>query len=281
MDRVAEGGGPAHLAALVREGVLDPELAALAWLLVEANVPAVVVGEHLDAADRLRTALLDVRAPGAAVVVLSGAEESFRWLPEAAELGWRPDDVSKPTASGGSVSQGPAAQSAVAAPPGRTIMVADLVPQDAAAEQRRGGTWGERALVAIRALSLGYGMLATMRGERLEDVLTRLAARPVGAIDDELTRLGLVLVLAPVGDEQVRVVAAHYMRPVSRDAEGHIHRFAPAVLATWDARTARFEHFSWAISDELAGRVGITAAELERQQTRRADMLRHSQAPMS
>ncbi len=58
-----------------------------------------------------------------------------------------------------------------------------------------GGTWGERARIAIRALSVGYSMLATVSADRLEDVFERLGGPPVEATEDELSRLGLVLVL--------------------------------------------------------------------------------------
>lgn len=265
-NRGAGGGRPQGLIALVRDGVLDPELAALAWLLIEANVPAVVVGSSLPDAHRVRASLAGVLPPGSAVVELAGADESFAWMPEATELGWRQDRPEQLPAS--------AVPPSARHRPGQTVIVADLDPRPAGASSPRATTWGEQALVAIRAVSIGYGMLATMRGARLEDVLSALAARPVGAMDDELTRLGMVLVLAPTGEGATRVVAAHYLRPVSRDAEGHVHRFGPAVLATWDDREERFEHFGWAITDELAGRIGLTTAELEREQHRRAMLLR-------
>ena len=75
---------------------------------------------------------------------------------------------------------------------GLTVMVADL-------DDRPGGTWGERARIAIRALSLGYGMLATVRGDRLEDVFDASARPRSTASEDELSRLGLVLVLGDDG----------------------------------------------------------------------------------
>ncbi len=268
MSARASGGGRSDaLAGLVREAVLDADLAALVWLLVEATVPVVVAAPAPRAADRVRAALLDLVAPDAGIVVLAGAAESFAWMPEAQELGWHAEQ----RGSGPPVAASPAP--VAVRRPGSTVMVADLEPGPNEPEDTRRGTWGEQALVAIRALSIGYGMLATTRGRRLEDVLSGLAALPVGAMDDELTRLGLVLILAPTDDGLMRVTAAHYLRPVARDAEGHVHRFAPAVLATWDATAGRFEHFSWAITDELAGRIGISTADLEREQARRAGLL--------
>ena len=70
-----------------------------------------------------------------------------------------------------------------------------------------------------------------------------------------------------------RVVAAHYLRPLARDAHGHPQRLPPAVLATWDERIARFEHFSWGIAAELAGRVGRRTGDFERERERRSATL--------
>ena len=45
-------------------------------------------------------------------------------------------------------------------------------------------------------MSVGYGMLATAGGDGLEAVFAGCAGRPVEAIDDELARLGVVLIVA-------------------------------------------------------------------------------------
>jgi hypothetical protein len=103
----------------------------------------------------------------------------------------------------------------------------------------------------------------------------------VALTDDELTRLGVVLVLrayAPApGDVQAgperRVVAAHYVRPLVRDAHGHVQRLGPAVLATWDEREDDFEHFAWGILPELADRTGRRPGDFEIELERRRDYL--------
>jgi hypothetical protein len=224
---------------------------------VESRLPVVVAGGSPAWRTTVRAALLDLLPPGTRAVRLRGEDETFDWLPEAADLGWR-GQVSPP-AGGATLPADPAL-------PAWTVLLADLEdrPPD--------GTWGERARLAIRAVSIGYGMAATAGGDRLEDVLARLAAHPVAAIDDELTRLGIVLVLATEGDDpgRCRVAAAHYLRPVQRDAHGHVQRMPPAVLATWDPRGDRFEHFAWGIADELAGRTGRSVADLERDRAHRA-----------
>jgi len=75
---------------------------------------------------------------------------------------------------------------------------------------------------------------------------------------DEPARLGVVLVVG-----QTRVVAAHWVRPPIRDGKGHVRAQGPAVLAVWDERTGRFEHFAWGVIPELAVAVGRKAGDLE------------------
>jgi hypothetical protein len=115
-------------------------------------------------------------------------------------------------------------------------------------------------------------MLATAVGGRLEDVFDSLRARPVASADDELARLGVVLILDDDRGTE-RVVAAHYLRPVARDPHGHVQRMPPAVVATWDPAGNRFEHFAWGITAELADRIGMRPVDLEREQARRAETL--------
>ena len=194
---------PPAIAPWIARGAIDAELAALTWLLVEAGVPLLVAGTPGTGRAALRDAVATFLPADSTRTVLRGDDEDFDWLPEAVELGWHRDRPARPA--------GPRSSS------GLTVMVADL-------DDRPGGTWGERARIAIRALSLGYGMLATVRGDRLEDVFERLGGPPVDASEDELSRLGLVLVL---GDDGGRgSSAAHYLRPVARDVHGHVQRLA-------------------------------------------------------
>ncbi|MEX1173941.1 MAG: hypothetical protein WEG56_15205, partial [Chloroflexota bacterium] len=72
----------------------------------------------------------------------------------------------------------------------------------------------------------------------------------------------------------MRVLAAHYVRPTARDEHGHVQRLGPAVLATWDPGTDRFEHFAWGVTPELAVRVGKRAGDFEVEVERRREYLR-------
>ena len=84
---------------LIADGVLDPELAGLAWLLVESRLPLVVGGLQQGAGkSTLLDALLDFLPPTARRVDLGGAAEDFSWLPEAEALGWNPTSTDRPRA---------------------------------------------------------------------------------------------------------------------------------------------------------------------------------------
>ncbi len=71
----------------------------------------------------------------------------------------------------------------------------------------------------------------------------------------------------------LRCTVVHYLRPVERDAQGHIQRRPPAVLAAWDEQDDVYEHYAWGITPELADRVGRSQADLEERQRDRAAFL--------
>lgn len=266
---------PGSIVEHLRAGTLDAELAATLWVLVERRVPVLVAvadpGDTAPAgASDLAAALLPFLAPGVRAVALRGADESFDWLPQAGELGWqgsaRPDG--RPS---GSIEAPVRTDTTV-------IWISDL--SDAAGTSPAAGgatpTWGEHAHLAVRASSIGYGLLATVHGDSLEDVLGRFGRPPVSLTEDERSRLGVVLIVRDVGGDPAgrrRVMAAHYVRPTARDEHGHVQRLGPAVLATWDAARDRFEHFGWGITPELASRIGWKAGDLESEIERRRDRL--------
>jgi len=247
---------PATLESLLHEAVLDAELAALLSLLVEARVPLLVAGTVEPAQRRaVLDALLGSLPPGIRRVPLAGALEDFAWLPEAEQLGWRADG---PTPDREPLEP--------ATPQGTVILAGDLSPET------EGIAWAGVARIAVRAVSLGYGLAGTIAAGTLEEVLGRLRAAPFRLTDDELSRLGLVVVLgADAGDRRLRVVAAHYLRPVARDMHGHVQRLGPAVLATWDGAARRFEHFGWGVTPELALRSSHRAGDFEIEQDRRRE----------
>jgi hypothetical protein len=130
---------------------------------------------------------------------------------------------------------------------------------------------GDGALALLRAASLGAGFAATIEAGSLEEVRDRLTA-VAGAGEDELSYLGVVVVLDQVG----QVVAAHHVRPLALDGQGHVQRLGPAVLAARDPRSGQLEHFAWGVMPELATRLSTRAGDLEAEVDRRRDALRHA-----
>ena len=216
------------LAGLVGAGVLDADLAALAWILLEDGIPVLVVGMEEVAREELLDALVAALPAGR--------------LPN-------------PTAPAGA---------------GRLVRVSGTL-----ATSTRPGT----LRAALDGTTGRSGLAATIEGAGLAEALSVLHRQ--GLSDDEVSFLGTVVVLGPDADPAAvppgpgqRVVAAHYLRPVARDAGGHVQRLAPAVLATWDVDHDAYDHFEWGIYPELAARTGRRAGDLEGAHRGRAEELR-------
>ncbi len=193
---------------LIARGILDAELAALVWVLVEGRVPVIVAVPP----GRL--------APGSQLLL--GLLGSIQPDLDGESLG------------------------------------APLTAVGASSLVR-----GRRAGGVIEAGSLG-------------EVRQRLGSGPLPLNEDQLTFLGCVLVLgegAAGARGRLRVTAAHYVRPLARDAHGHSQRLDPAVLATWDERLERYEHFAWGVLPEVAARLGRRAGDLEADLHHRRDDL--------
>ena len=245
---------PRSIVELVRAGIVDAELAATIWVLAEGGVPVVIAGDPTDPqTERILDALLALIDPGVTAIELGGDGETFDWLPQAPDLGWRRTAASAPARTGRP------------ATPGSAVIVArSLTPAPVTHEA------GEVARIAIRAASIGYGLFAVVDADGLDAVFATLRRPPIAVTDDELSRLGVVLVVGhEASDAKTRVTVAHYVRPVARDEHGHVQRLGPAVLAAWDPARERFEHFGWGITPELALRVGQKAGDFEIEVDRR------------
>jgi len=241
------------LAQLVAAGVLDAELAALVWLLVEDGIPVLDVGMEAVARDELLDALV------------------------AAMPGTRRPDRAAPVGEGRLVRV--AGTLATSTPPGmlRTSL---------------GQTTGRSGLAAtIEGTDLAEA-LAVLRRQGISDdeasflgtvlVLRPVADRPVAdrlvadrpTADRPVADRPTAEPDAVMSGRDQRVVAAHYLRPVARDTGGHVQRLGPAVLATWDADRGAYDHFGWGIYPELAARTGRRAGDLEAAHRARAEELR-------
>ena len=129
------------------------------------------------------------------------------------------------------------------------------------------GITPERLAALLRG---GAGVGINVPAHDLEGVLESLAAG--GLPEDAVRRLGVVAIVddTPMGP---RCSVVHYLRPTERDAQGHLQRRPPAVLAAWDERGDTFEDYAWGITPELADRVDRSQADLEERQADRARFL--------
>ncbi|CAN5625842.1 hypothetical protein BH24CHL9_BH24CHL9_12820 [soil metagenome] len=194
------------LGRLVADRVLDAELTALLWLLVEGGVPVVVAGDADPGAREAVAAAILSLVPGREAILLHA------------------DDA------------------------GPTL---------------------EHLTGLLRG---GFGLGLTVGARDLRGVFAMLEAGPGGLPADAVRRLGVVLIVDAT-DAGLRTAAAHYLRPTERDAEGHVQRRPPAVLATWDRGEDRYEHFAWGITPELGDRVNRAQADREERQRDRAAFL--------
>ena len=126
------------------------------------------------------------------------------------------------------------------------------VPLVVAAQDR---TIADRLRAALAAPTGGL-----ISADSLERVLSIIGApAPAsGELPDEARDLGIVLVI-----DGGRVTAVHYVRPLERDAAGHLQRRPPVVLGARRGSSATLDHFYWAVTDELATRAGMTRADFE------------------
>jgi len=199
---------PPSLVELIARGILDAELAALTWLLVEGRIPLVVGAPEgrIAAGGQLLTGILTSVQPDLDPAALTSP------------LG---------AAGAGNLIRG----------------------------RRAGGVVEAGSLAAVRE---------------------RLGSGPLPLTPEQLTFLGCVLILEDMSGRErgrLRVTAAHYVRPLARDAHGHSQRLDPAVLATWDDRLGRYEHFAWGVLPEIASRLGRRAGDLEADLHHRRDDL--------
>jgi hypothetical protein len=264
---------PLAITRLIASGTLDAELAALLWLLVEGRVPLLVAaGPQGAGKSTVLHALLAFQPPTEGNRALRGFAEDFDWLPQARELGWpaRRSNGGGGSANGTkSTAHDPASSTTPSPdrsdPATTTLLVHEFSPHLPAY------TWDIQARVVIRALQLGFTLAGTLHAESLREVMAELEAPPVSLGEDEVRRLGVVLIIRAFGRPPIRrVVAAHYLRPLERDGQGHLQRRPPAVLATWDPETDTLDHFSWGLGPELAPRIGMTQADFEEAQAARA-----------
>jgi len=224
---------------LVAAGELSATLAAQTTLLTDAGVPIVVTGS---AATERRNAL--AAAIAAASPLPAGAEsaeikiapdEAFVWLVDPAGVGCL-------VAGAGGAPRSPRS----------TRLIANGLIECLSAVTTK---------TVVRSLVRGFPLIATAPGHDLAELLDLLRGANLRVPEDDLHRLGLVIVLGDGPAAQSHVESAHLLRAPALDGGA---RRPPALLATWDG-SGGWDDFSWAALPELAARVGVTQAEYSSQ----------------
>ena len=219
---------------LVAAGQISATLAAQVTALADAGVPIVVTGSaSADRRDALAAAIaaaspLPAGAESAEIKI--APEEAFVWLTDPAGVGCL-------VAGAGGAPRSPRS----------TRLIADgLIERLSAATTK----------TVVRSLVRGFPLIATAPGHDLAELLDLLRGANLRVPEDDLHRLGLVIVLGGDGAAQSHVEAAHLLRTPALDGGA---RRPPALLATWNG-SGGWDDFSWAALPELAARVGVTQA---------------------
>ena len=219
---------------LVAAGQISATLAAQVTALADAGVPIVVTGgASADRRDALAAAIaaaspLPAGAESAEIKI--APEEAFVWLADPAGVGCL-------VAGAGGAPRSPRST---------RLIAHGLIERLSAATTK----------TVVRSLVRGFPLIATAPGHDLAELLDLLRGANLRVPEDDLHRLGLVIVLGGDGAAQSHVESAHLLRAPALDGGA---RRPPALLATWNGSGA-WDDFSWAALPELAARVGVTQA---------------------
>jgi hypothetical protein len=219
---------------LVAAGELSATLAAQITLLADAGVPIVVTGsaaaERRDALAAAIAAASPLPAGAESAEIKIAPEEAFVWLTDPAGVGCL-------VAGAGGAPRSPRS----------TRLVAHGLIERLSAVTTK---------TVVRSLVRGFPLIATAPGHDLAELLDLLRGANLRVPEDDLHRLGLVVVLGDDGAAQSHVESAHLLRAPALDGGA---RRPPALLTTWDG-SGGWDDFSWAALPELAARVGVTQA---------------------
>lgn len=219
---------------LVAAGQISGTLAAHLTILADAGVPIVVAGS---AAAERRVALAEAIAtasplPASAesAEIKIAPEEAFVWLADPAGVGCL-------VAGAGGAPRSPRST---------RLIAHGLIERLSAATTK----------IVVRSLVRGFPLIATAPGHDLAELLDLLRGANLRVPEDDLHRLGLVVVLGGDSTTQSRVESAHLLRAPALDGGA---RRPPVLLATWDG-SGGWDDFAWAALPELAARIGVTQA---------------------
>lgn len=219
---------------LVAAGQISGTLAAHLTMLADAGVPIVVAGsaaaERRDALAAALAAASPLPASAESAEIKIAPEEAFVWLADPAGVGCL-------VAGAGGAPRSPRST---------RLIAHGLIERLSAATTK----------TVVRSLVRGFPLIATAPGHDLAELLDLLRGANLRVPEDDLHRLGLVIVLGSDAATQSHVESAHLLRAPALDGGA---RRPPALLATY-AGEKRWDDFSWAALPELATRVGATQA---------------------
>jgi hypothetical protein len=221
------------LRTLVAAGELSATLAAHLTLLADAGVPIVVTGgataDRRDALAEAIAAASPLPAGAESAEIKIAQEEAFVWLTDPAGVGCL-------VAGAGGAPRSPRS----------TRLIAHGLIERLSAVTTK---------TVVRSLVRGFPLIATAPGRDLAELLDLLRGANLRVPEDDLHRLGLVIVLGSDGAAS-HVESAHLLRAPALDGGA---RRPPALLATWDG-AGGWDDFAWAALPELAARAGETQA---------------------
>jgi len=227
------------LRTVVAHSELSATLAAHLTILADAGVPIVVTGSAAAARrDALAAALADASplpAGAESAEIKIAPDDAFVWLADPAGVGCL-------VAGAGGAPRSPRST---------RLIAHGLIERLSAATTK----------TVVRSLVRGFPLIATAPGRDLAELLDLLRGANLRVPEDDLHRLGLVVVLGGDATGQSRVESAHLLRVPAPDGGA---RRPPALLATWDG-SGGWDDFAWAALPELAARIGVTQAEYSSQ----------------
>jgi hypothetical protein len=219
---------------LVAAGQISATLAAQVTALTDAGVPIVVTGgASADRRDALAEAIASASplpAGAESAEIKIAPEEAFVWLTDPAGVGCL-------VAGAGGAPRSPRST---------RLIAHGLIERLSAATTK----------TVVRSLVRGFPLIATAPGHDLAELLDLLRGANLRVPEDDLHRLGLVIVLGSDAAAQSHVESAHLLRSPALDGGA---RRPPALLTTWNG-SGGWDDFSWAALPELAARVGVTQA---------------------
>ena len=224
---------------LVVAGELSATLAAHLTLLADAGVPIVVTGsataERRDAVAAAIAAASPLRSSAESAEIKIAPDEAFVWLADPAGVGCL-------VAGAGGAPRSPRST---------RLIAYGLIERLNAVTTK----------TVVRSLVRGFPLIATAPGHDLAELLDLLRGANLRVPEDDLHRLGLVIVLGSDAASQSHVESAHLLRAPALDGGA---RRPPALLATY-AGVKAWDDFAWAALPELAARVGVTQAQYSSQ----------------